>query len=125
VLPGLTVQAARTGVTRRNLPPRASKPLPPEGPLTAGRWPFIRRVNPRGGSNLRKADWKVSRRLAGESVGAPLDLRRERLEIYHRRSAKAKATGVQTPSYPSTDRVEQGKLEYRRRTTSMRGLKII
>jgi hypothetical protein len=125
VLQGLTVKEARKGVKRSKLTPQASKQLPPEVPLTAGRLHFIRRVNPQGIINLRKADWKVSRCLAGEYVWATLDLRRERLEIYHRRSAKAKAKVVKTYSYPIAERVEQVKLEYRRRRRRVRVLKII
>jgi putative transposase len=125
VLQGLTVKEACKGVKRSKLTPRASNQLPPEVPLTAGRLHFIRRVNARGVINIRKEDWKVSRRLAGEYVWATLDLRRERLEIYHRRSAKAKAKVVKTHSYPITERVERVKLEYRRRTTRVRVLKII
>jgi putative transposase len=125
VLHGLTVKEACKGVKRSKLTLRAIKQLPTELPLTAGRLHFIRRVNPRGVINIRKEDWKVSRCLAGEYVWATLDLRRERLEIYHRRSAKAKAKVVKTHSYPITERVEQGKLEYRRRTRRVRVLKII
>src|SRR5262245_64225272 len=90
-LHGLTVKEARKGVKRRKLTPRASKQLPLEVPLTAGRLHFICRVNPQGVINIRKEDWKVSRCLAGEYVWATLDLSRKRLEIYHRRGAKAKA----------------------------------
>ena len=125
VLQGLTVKEARKGVKRRSLTPRASKQLPPEVPLTAGRLHFIRRVNSQGIINIRKEDWKVSRGLAGEYVWATLDLRRERLEIYHRHSAKAKAKMGKTYNYPVAERVEQGKLEYRRRRRSVGVLKII
>lgn len=104
-LPGLTVKEARRGVKRRQLPPRVLNRLPPDLPGTAGRRHFIRRVNERGASNIRKEEWKVSRHLAGEYVWVPLDLSTERLEIYHRRSKKAKAKVVKTHSYPIEERV--------------------
>jgi hypothetical protein len=53
----------------------------------------------------------VSRCRAGAYVWATLDLSRERLEIYHRRSAKAEAKVVKMHSYPSAERVEPVKLE--------------
>ena len=125
MLQGLTVKEARKGVKRSKLTRRAITQLPTELPLTAGRLHFIRRVNEQGVIHIRKEDWKVSRCLAGEYVWAALDLRRERLEIYHRRSAKAKAKVVKTHSYPITERVEPVKPEYRRRTRRVRVLKII
>jgi transposase len=124
-LQGLTVQEARRGVKRRKLPPRALNRLPPDLPVTAGRVHFIRRVNERGVINLRKEDWKVSRRLAGEYVWATLDLSTERLEIYHRRSERAQAHVVKMHRYPIEERVERGKPEYRRRTKRVRVLQII
>jgi hypothetical protein len=124
-LHGLTVKAARKGVKRKKLTPRAIKHLPTDLPLTAGRLPFIRRVNERGVINIRKEDWKVSRRLASEYVWAILDLRKERLEIYHRRSEKAKAKVVKQHRYPIEERVERLKPEYRRRTRRVRGLRIM
>jgi hypothetical protein len=119
------VKAARKGVKRKKLTPRAIKHLPTDLPLTAGRLHFIRRVNERGVINIRKEDWKVSRRLAREYVWAILDLRKERLEIYHRRSEKAKAKVVQQHRYPIEERVERLKPEYRRRTRRGRGLRIM
>jgi hypothetical protein len=124
-LHGLTVKEARTGVKRRTLPPRALKRRPPDVPLTAGRLHFIRRVNERGVINVRKEDWKVSRRLAGEYVWATLDRSTERLAIYHRRSARAQARGGKTHRYPIEERVQRGKPEYRRRRRRVRVLEII
>jgi putative transposase len=124
-LQGLTVREARKGIKRRKLPPRAIKHLPPEVPLTAGRWHFIRRVTERGVISIRKEDWKVSRQLAGEYVWATLDLRRERLEIYHRRSEKAKAKVVKKHRYPIVERVQRLQPEYRRRARRVRVLRII
>jgi putative transposase len=124
-LQGLTVKEARKGVKRRKLTPRAIKQLPAEVPLTAGRLHFIRRVNERGGINIRKEAWKVSRRLAGEYVWATVDLRKESLEIYHRRSEKAKAKVVKKHSYPIEKRVKRLKPEYRRRARKVRVLGII
>jgi hypothetical protein len=124
-LHGLTVKEARKGGRRSKLTPRAIKHLPPDLPLTAGRLHFIRRVTERGVINLRKEAWKVSRRLAGEYVWATLDLSRERLEIYYRRSEKATAQVVKTHPYPIEGRVERVKPEYRRRTKRVRVLKII
>src|SRR5262249_52483964 len=115
-LQGLTVKEARRGVKRRKLPPRALNRLPPDLPVTAGRMHFIRRVNEHGAINLRKEEWKVSRHLAGEYVRATLDLSTERLEIYHRRSEKARATVVKTHSYPIKERVERVPPGYRGRT---------
>ena len=123
-LQGLTVKDARRGVKRRTLPPRALNHLPPDLPVTAGRLHFIRRVNERGVINLRKEDWKVSRRLAGEYVWATLDLRTECLAIYHRRSERAKAKVVKTHRYPIAERVERRKPQYRRRTRRVGVLKI-
>jgi hypothetical protein len=117
---GLTVKEARKGVKRRKLTLRAIKHLPPELPLTAGRLPFLRRVKAQGVINLRQEDWKVSRRLAGEYVWATLDLRQESLEIYHRRSEKAKAKVVKRHRYPIAERVQRVKPEYRRRRRRVR-----
>jgi hypothetical protein len=124
-LHGLTVKEAGKGGKRRKLSLRAIKHLPTELPLTAGRVHFIRRVNERGVINIRKEDWKVSRRLAGAYVWATIDLSKERLEIYHRRSEKAQAQLVKTHRYPIAERVERVKPEYRRRTRRVRVLRII
>jgi hypothetical protein len=124
-LHGLSVKEARQGVKRRKLPPPALHRLPPALPLTAGRVHFIRRVNARGVINIRKEEWKVSRRLAGEYVWATLDLRTKRLAIYHRRSEKAKAKVVKTHRYPLAERVESVKPQYRRRPRRVGVLKII
>jgi len=124
-LQGLTVKEAGKGVKRRKLTPRAIKQLPTDLPLTAGRLHFIRRVNERGGINLRKEDWKVSRRLAGAYVWATIDLRKESLEIYHRRSEKAKAKLVKKHRYPIAERVGRVKPKYRRRARRVRVLGII
>jgi hypothetical protein len=124
-LHGLTVKEAGKEVKRRKLTPRAIKQLPTDLPLTAGRLHFIRRVNERGGINLRKEDWKVSRRLAGAYVWATIDLRKESLEIYHRRSEKAKAKLVKKHRYPIEERVERLKPKYRRGARRGRVLGII
>ena len=124
-LHGLTVKAARQGVTRRKLPSRALTHLPPDLPLTAGRLHFIRRVNAHGVITLRKEEWKVSRRLAGEYVWATLDLSTERLTIYHRRSEKATAHVVKTYHSPIAERVERVKPEHRHRTKRVSVLQIM
>lgn len=124
-LHGLTVKEARTRVTRRTLPSRALTRLPRDLPLTAGRVHFIRRVDAHGYITLRKETWKVSRRLVGEYVWATLDLRTQRLVIYHRRSAKAQAHVVKRHRYPIAERVEQGPPEYRRRTKRVRVLRLL
>lgn len=124
-LHGLTVKAARQGVKRRKLPPRALNHLPPDLPLTAGRLHFIRRVNERGLISLRKETWKVSRRLAGEYVWATLDLSTERLAIYYRRSEKAMAHLVKTYHYPIAERVQRVRPEHRHRTKRVSVLQII
>jgi hypothetical protein len=124
-LHGLPVKEARKGVKRRKLPPRALKHRPPALPLTAGRWHFIRRVNAQGVLNIRKEDWRVSRRLAGQHVWATLDLSKESLESYHRRSEKAKAKLVKKHRYPIAERLQRVKPEYRRRARRGRVLKIM
>lgn len=124
-LHGLTVKEARTGVKRSKLPRRALTRLPLDLPLTAGRMHFIRRVSAHGTILLRKEEWKVSRGLAGEYVWATLDLRTERLVIYHRRSEKAQAHVVKIHRYPIPERVERVTPEYRRRTKRVSVLKII
>lgn len=124
-LHGLTVKEARKGVKRRKLSPRALHRLPPDLPLTAGRVHFLRRVNERGVINIRKEDWKVSRRLAGEYVWATLDLSTECLTIYHRRSAKATVRVVKTHRYPIAERVERVPPEYRRRTRRVSVVKLM
>jgi putative transposase len=124
-LHGLSVKDARRGIKRRKLPPHALHRLPLDLPLTAGRVHFLRRVTARGVIHIRKEEWKVSRRLAGEYVWATLDLRTERLEIYHRRSEKAKAKVVKTHRYPIAERVERVKPQYRRRARRVGVLKII
>jgi len=124
-LHGLTVKAARTGLKRRKLPLRALTRLPLDLPLTAGRMHFLRRVTAQGSITLRNEEWKVSRGLVGEYVWATLDLRTERLVIYHRRSEKAQAHVVKSHRYPIAERVERLKPEYRRRTKRVRVVKIL
>jgi hypothetical protein len=65
-LGGVSGAAARRRVRRSRLTPRERRALPEELPLTAGRLPFLRRVDERGQSRRLPESGKVSTRLVGE-----------------------------------------------------------
>ena len=89
--------------------------LPNELPLTAGRLHFVRPVSAGGEIQILKEPWKVSRSLAGQYVLATLDLRRQELLIYHRRSTRADAHLIRQYESEVDEPIKLLLLEYRRR----------
>ena len=114
-LDGLTVGEATREHPRHHLPERQIVELPNELPLTAGRLHFTRPVSAGGEIQILKEPWKVSRSLAGQYVLATLDLRRQELLIYHRRSTRADAHLIRQYEYEVDEPIKPLLLEYRRR----------
>jgi transposase len=122
---GLSVAQASAGVARRRLKRREVAQLPEPLPLVAGRIHFIRRVSAAGEIELLKERWKVSLSVAHQYVWATLTTHRQRLEIYHRRSPRAKARLVKCYDYELTERVWPLEKCYRRRRRALDVLKLI
>jgi transposase len=114
-LNGLTVGEATREYPRHHLQERQMAELPNELPLTAGRLHFVRRVSAGGEIQILKEPWKVSRSLAGQYVLATLDLRRQELLIYHRRSTRADAHLIRQYEYEIDEPIKPLLPEYRRR----------
>lgn len=112
-LGGVSVKAARRGVPRRRLTQRERHAIPEELPLTAGRLPFIRRVDERGQIHLLNESWKVSKRLVGEYVWATVALKAQRLPIAYRKSERAKAKLLKQCAYPITEPVKRLSPQYK------------
>lgn len=124
-LGGLQVAQAVRQQPRCKLSRRQIRQVPKVLPLTAGRVHFIRRVNAQGEINIRKQNWKVSRRLAGQYVWATLDTGRQELNIYYRRSERARAKLLRRYVYQITEPVKKLRPEYRRHARRSEVLKIL
>jgi hypothetical protein len=124
-LSGLTVREARATVKRRKLRHREVESLPAELSLTEGRIHFVRRVDPKGRIEILKESWRVSKTLTGEYVWATIDVKRQTLSLYHRRSLKAKAKLVKQYPYKIAERVEKLLPQFRRRARRVSVLQII
>ena len=107
--------AAPRGGNRRRVKASARHCLPDPLPLPAGRIPFIRRVDERGEIRRLPESWQVWKQLVGESVWATVDLQAPRVQIYDRKSDRARAKRIKPHD---SDGAEPGKRvlrQYRRR----------
>lgn len=116
-LQGQTPAQAQRRVTRRCLTERECRRLPEKLPITAGRIHFIRRVAADGTIRILNETWRVGKRLAGQYVWATLWTERQRLDVYHRRSAADTARLVKTYRYAISEAVVplRPKFKHRRR----------
>ena len=112
-LEGLTPAQAHRRVPSRRLTPARVRTLPTHLPLTAGRLHFIRRVWATGEISFLGERWKVGKRLAHQYVWAIVSTHTQRLEIYHRRSARGAARLVKTYEYAIAEVVRRVPPEYR------------
>lgn|SRR5689334_22658301 len=124
-LGGLTVGEARRQEPRQKLRSEQIADIPESLPLTAGRIHFLRRVDERGEISILKEQWKVSKSLIGQYVWATLDLSREELSIYHRRSLRAEPRLIKQHEYDLAEPIAPLMPEYRRRGRKIENLKII
>ncbi len=124
-LGGLTVREANSTVKRRKLRQREIESLPAELPLTQGRIHFVRRVDQSGRIEISKESWRVSKTLKGEYVWATIDVKRQTLSLYHRRSLTAKARLVKQYPYQTEERVEKLQPKFRRRARRVSVLQVI
>jgi putative transposase len=114
-LDGLTPAQAHRRVPSRRLTPAQVRALPAQLPVTAGRLHFIRRVSTTGEISFLGETWKVSKRLAHQYVWATVSTHAQRLEIYHRCSARGAAHLVKTYEYAIPEGVRRVSPEYRHR----------
>jgi putative transposase len=124
-LGGLSVGEAQRGVKRRRLKARERRSLPDPLPLTAGRIHFIRRVDERGEIRLLNESWKISKRLGGEYVWATVDLKAQRLQIYYRKSDRARAKLIKQHDYGVAEPVKRVLPQYRRRARRVKVMDLI
>jgi hypothetical protein len=87
--------------------------LPEELPITEGRIHFIRRVKSDGKISLLGESWKVGKRFQDEYVWATVVTHKQRLQIYYRKSERAKARLVKSYEYRIDEKVVGLKPEYR------------
>lgn len=125
VLNGLTVADATRLHPRVHPRQQQIRDIPTELPLTAGRMHFVRRVSATGEIEILREQWRVSRSLRGEYVLTTLDLRKQELFIYHRRSARAEARLIRRDEYEIEERIVPLLPEYRRRHRCLDMLRII
>lgn len=104
-LQGATPGQAEAQVTRRHLTAEEIGLLPSELPLTAGRVHFLRLVTAQGQITLLNETWPVGKRLAGQYVWASINTPRRRLQIYHRRSDRARVRLVREFRYALHEQV--------------------
>lgn len=114
-LKGLSPWQAQQHVTRVRLTQTEIRALPGDLPITAGRIHFIRRVDEDGLIGLFNEPWKVDRRLAGQYVWATIVTHQQRLEIYHRRSAKEAVRLVKVYRYKIHESVARLRPPFKRR----------
>jgi hypothetical protein len=98
-LNGLTPAQAQRQGTRVRLGKRQASRVPTRLPITAGRVHFVRRVATDGTIRFLGETWKVSRSLAQEYIWATVSTHCRRLELFHRRSARAKWRRIKTYEY--------------------------
>lgn len=98
-LNGLSPSQAQQQVSRWRLTEEDIRALPRELPITAGRIHFIRQVDEDGLIRLLNETWKVDKRLRGQYVWATIVTHKQRLEIYHRRSAQGEVRLVKVFRY--------------------------
>jgi hypothetical protein len=125
VLEGLTPAQAHRRVPRQRLTPAQVHTWPAHLPLTAGRLHFIRRVSATGEISFLGETWKVGKRLAHQYVWATVSTHAQRLDIYHRGSARGAARLVKTYEYTIPEGVRRLPPEYRRRRVPPRVQQIL
>ena len=113
-LDGLTVAQAQRRVRRVRLSKRQAQNLPAALPITAGRVHFVRRVAADGTISFLGETWMVSKRLAQQYVWATVITHCRRLELYHRRSARAKWRRIKTCDYVLSETVCRLRPEFKR-----------
>lgn len=109
-----TAAQALRGQRRTRLTAKQVRALPDQLPITAGRVHFIRRVSESGEIKLLSETWQVSRSLAHQYVWATVITQAQRLEIYHRRSARAAPRLIKTFAYQLPEVVAPLGEEFRR-----------
>ena len=114
VLEGLTPAQAQRRVRRIRLSKRQARDLPAKLPITAGRVHFVRRVAADGTIRFLGETWKVSQRLAHEYIWATVITHCRRLELFHRRSARAKWRRIKTYDYTLPETVCRLRPEFKR-----------
>lgn len=113
-LSGLTPAQAHRRVRRVRLSKRQARKLPARLPITAGRVHFVRRVAPDGTISFLGETWKVSQSLAHQYIWATVITHCRRLELYHRRSARAKWRRIKTYKYAVPETVCRLRPEFKR-----------
>jgi hypothetical protein len=113
-LDGLTPAQAQRRVRRVRLSKRQVGSLPARLPITAGRVHFVRRVAVDGTISFLGERWTVSQRLAHEYVWATVITHSHRLELFHRRSARAKWRRLKTCEYALPETVCRLRPEFKR-----------
>lgn len=124
-LNGKNISQQRRKVKRRKLTKKQIKSLPEELPLTKGRVHFIRRVTASGQIKVMGENFKVSKTLFGRYVWAVIEIGKDRMLVYHRKSERAKPRLVKMIAYKIDERVQPLKKEYRRGKKAVDVLKII
>jgi hypothetical protein len=110
----LTAARAQRRVKRERLSKRQARDLPLATPITAGRVHFVRRVAADGTISFLGETWKVSRGLAYQYVWASVITHCQRLELYHRRSARARWRLIRKFNYAMPERVCRLRPEFKR-----------
>jgi hypothetical protein len=113
-LDGVTPAQAQRRVRRVRLSKRQARELPARLPITAGRVHFVRRVAPDGTIRFVGETWKVSQRLAHEYIWATVTTHCRRLELFHRRSVRAKWRRIKTYDYRLPETVCHLRPEFKR-----------
>jgi hypothetical protein len=124
-LGGLTVKQAATQLRYPKLLRRQIAQMPNELPLTVGRLHFLRKVDARGNINILKEHWRAPKTLIGQYVWATLDIRKEALFIYHRRSERARPRLIKQYVYEIEEKVHKLKPDFQRRARKVDILQII
>jgi putative transposase len=113
-LEGLTPAQAQRRVRHVRLSKRQARSLPARLPITAGRVHFVRRVAADGTISFLGERWSVSRRLAHEYIWATVITHCRRLELFHRRSARAKWQRIKACEYALPETVCRLRPEFKR-----------
>jgi len=111
---GLTPAQAQRRVRRVRLSKQQIASLPAVLPITAGQVHFVRRVAADGTISFLGETWKVSQKLAHQYVWATVITHCRRLDVYHRRSARAKWRRIKTYEYALPETVCRLRPEFRR-----------
>jgi len=113
-LKGVTPAQAQRRTQRVRLSKRQARELPASLPITAGRVHFVRRVATDGTISFLGETWKISQRLAHEYIWATVSTHCRRLELFHRRSARAKWRRIKTCDYALPETVRHLRPEFKR-----------